>query len=43
MGFFEKLGRGLAKTRQAIFGSIGELENADRITDDTYEELLEQD
>ncbi len=42
MGFFEKLGRGLAKTRQAIFGSIGELENADRITEDTYEELLEQ-
>ena len=42
MGFFEKLGRGLAKTRDAIFGSIGELENADRIDEDTYEELLEQ-
>ena len=42
MGFFEKLGRGLAKTRDAIFGSIGELENADRIDEDTYEELLAQ-
>ena len=42
MGFFEKLGRGLAKTRDAIFGSIGELENADRIDEETYEELLEQ-
>ena len=42
MGFFEKLGQGLAKTRNAIFGSIGEMENADRIDDDTYEELTEQ-
>ena len=42
MGFFEKLGAGLAKTRQAIFGSIGEMENADRIDDDLYEDLLEQ-
>ena len=42
MGFFEKLGRGLAKTRDAIFGSIGEMEKADRIDEDTYEELLEQ-
>jgi len=42
LGFFEKLGQGLAKTRNAIFGSIGEMENADRIDDDTYEELTEQ-
>ncbi|WP_312102352.1 signal recognition particle-docking protein FtsY [Pygmaiobacter massiliensis] len=42
MGFFEKLSVGLAKTRNAIFGNIGEMENADRIDDEMYEELLEQ-
>lgn len=42
MGFFEKLSAGLAKTRNAIFGNIGEMENADRIDDEMYEELLEQ-
>ncbi len=42
MGFFEKLGQGLARTRQAVFGAIGQLEEADRITEETYEELEEQ-
>ena len=43
MGFFEKLGQGLARTRDAIFGTMGdELAQAERITDDTYDELVEQ-
>lgn len=42
MGFFEKLSAGLEKTRSAIFGSIGEMENADRIDESLYEDLEEQ-
>ena len=43
MGFFEKLGQGLSRTRDAIFGTMGdELAQAERITDDTYDELVEQ-
>lgn len=42
MGFFDKLSAGLAKTRNAVFGSIGEMENVDRIDEDLYEELEEQ-
>jgi len=43
LGFFEKLGQGLSRTRDAIFGTMGdELAQAERITDDTYDELVEQ-
>ncbi|MEG0804488.1 MAG: signal recognition particle-docking protein FtsY [Pygmaiobacter sp.] len=42
MGFFEKLSAGLAKTRSAIFGEIGNMENSERITEELYEDLLEQ-
>lgn len=42
MGFFEKLGEGLRKTRDSIFGSISGLVNAGEITDALYDDLEEQ-
>ena len=42
MGFFEKLGEGLRKTRDSIFGSITGLVNAGEITDELYDDLEEQ-
>ncbi len=42
MGFFEKLGLGLKKTRNAIFGSISQMVNAGEITPELYEDLEEQ-
>ena len=42
MGFFEKLGKGLKKTRDNMFNSINELMTKSEIDEDFYEELLEQ-
>lgn len=42
MGFFEKLGEGLRKTRDSIFGSIAGLVNAGEITDELCDDLEEQ-
>lgn len=42
MGFFEKLGQGLKKTRDTIFGTITDMVTASEITDEMYEELEEQ-
>ena len=42
MGFFEKLGEGLRKTRDSIFGSIAGLVNTGEITDELYDDLEEQ-
>jgi len=42
LGFFEKLGEGLRKTRDSVFGSIADLMTASEITDETYDELEEQ-
>lgn len=42
MGFFDKLGEGLKKTRDSIFGTIGEMMRTSSITEDMYEELEEQ-
>ncbi|MEF9864916.1 MAG: signal recognition particle-docking protein FtsY [Oscillospiraceae bacterium] len=42
MGFFDKLGEGLRKTRKGIFATIGEMINAGEITDELYDELEEQ-
>ena len=42
MGFFEKLGEGLRKTRDSIFGSIAGLVTAGEITDELYDDLEEQ-
>ncbi|NLW79294.1 MAG: signal recognition particle-docking protein FtsY [Ruminococcaceae bacterium] len=42
MGFFEKLGRGLKKTRDSIFGSISQMFDAGEVTDALYEDLEEQ-
>ena len=42
MGFFEKLGEGLRKTRDSIFGSIAGLVIAGEITDELYDDLEEQ-
>lgn len=42
MGFFEKLGEGLRKTRDSFFGSIADLVTVSEITEDTYDELEEQ-
>ena len=42
MGFFEKLGEGLRKTRDSIFGSIAVLFNAGEVTDELYDDLEEQ-
>ncbi len=41
MGFFEKLGEGLRKTRDSVFGSIADLMTASEIADETYDELRE--
>ena len=42
MGFFEKLGQGLKKTRDSIFGTIVDMVSAGEITDELYDELEEQ-
>ena len=42
MGFFEKLGQSLKKTRDSIFGTIGNLVNAGEINDEMYDDLEEQ-
>ncbi len=42
MGFLEKLGQGLKKTRDSIFGSIGQMLNSGEITPELYEDLEEQ-
>ncbi len=42
MGFFDKLGESLKKTRENIFGSLSEMVKASEITDDMYEDLEEQ-
>ncbi|MEG1322583.1 MAG: signal recognition particle-docking protein FtsY [Ruthenibacterium sp.] len=42
MGFFDKLGAGLKKTRDSIFGTIADLVTASEITDEMYEDLEEQ-
>lgn len=42
MNFFEKLGEGLKKTRDAVFGTISQMVNAGEITPELYEELEEQ-
>lgn len=42
MGFFDKLGEGLKKTRDSIFGSISQMVNAGEITPELYEDLEEQ-
>ena len=42
MGCYEKLGEGLRKTRDSIFGSIAGLVNAGEITDELYDDLEEQ-
>ncbi len=42
MGFFEKLGDSLKKTRESIFGSLSEMVRTSEITDEMYEELEEQ-
>ncbi len=42
MGFFEKLGAGLRKTRKAFFGGISQMVNAGEVTDELYDELEEQ-
>ena len=39
MGFFEKLGQGLKKTRDSIFGAISDMVNAGEITDELYDDL----
>lgn len=42
MGFFEKLGDGLRKTRDAIFSNISQMGTVKEITDMFYEDLEEQ-
>ena len=42
MGFFEKLGEGLRKTRNAVFGTISQMLDAGEITPELYEDLEEQ-
>lgn len=42
MGFFDKLGAGLKKTRDSVFGTIADMINAGEITDELYEDLTEQ-
>ena len=42
MGFFEKLGQGLKKTRDSIFGTIADMVSTGEITDELYDELEEQ-
>ena len=42
MGFFDKLGDGLRKTRDSIFGTISQMVNAGEITEELYDDLEEQ-
>ncbi len=42
MGFFEKLGQGLKKTRDSVFGTISQMLDAGEVTPELYEELEEQ-
>ena len=42
MGFFDKLGAGLKKTRDSIFGAITGMVNAGEINDELYDDLEEQ-
>ncbi len=42
MGFFEKLGAGLRKTRESIFGAIAGMVNAGEINSELYDDLEEQ-
>ncbi len=42
MGFFEKLGAGLKKTRDSIFGSISQIMGTSEIDDELYEDLEDQ-
>ncbi len=42
MGFFDKLGQGLKKTRDAVFGTISQMVDAGEITPELYEDLEEQ-
>ncbi len=42
MGFFDKLGESLKKTRDSIFGTLSEMVKMSEITDEMYEELEEQ-
>ena len=42
MGFFDKLGAGLKKTRESIFGAITGMVNAGEINDELYDDLEEQ-
>ncbi len=42
MGFFEKLGAGLKKTRDSIFGSISQIMGTGEIDDELYEDLEDQ-
>ncbi|MEG1381476.1 MAG: signal recognition particle-docking protein FtsY, partial [Ruthenibacterium sp.] len=42
MGFFDKIGASLKKTRDSIFGTITEMVTASEITDEMYEDLEEQ-
>jgi fused signal recognition particle receptor len=42
MSFFEKLGAGLKKTRDTVFGTISQMVNAGEIGDELYENLEEQ-
>ncbi len=42
MGFFEKLGQSLKKTRDSIFGAIGAMVTTSEITDEMYDNLEEQ-
>ena len=42
MGFFDKLGASMKKTRDSIFETIGSMVTASEITDDMYDDLEEQ-
>ena len=42
MGFFEKLGQSLKKTRDSVFGAIGAMISSSEITDELYDDLEEQ-
>ena len=42
MGLFEKLGFGLKKTKEGIFNSITKTIISSPLTDELYDELLEQ-
>ena len=42
MGFLDKLGESLQKTRESVFGTLSEMVKASEITDEMYEDLEEQ-